>query len=198
MTRTMRDSITVTDIPVSGADIVAVYRNGTYKADPVAVHKRFPGVPVAWIDVNGTAYGNSIILDIETGDATPSTAPIWVAKRWATVHQPRGLNNIPVLYVNRSNIGAVKMRCHDYGLTLGHDYKLWVSTLDGTATLPDMTGVVAVQSKGSKLTGGHYDESIVYDATWLPIAQAGILVHLPTGAVNQVISRDHGLTFHNQ
>jgi hypothetical protein len=30
----------------------------------------------------------------------------------------------------------------------------------------DMTGVTAVQFAGENMTGGHYDESIVYDDEW--------------------------------
>jgi hypothetical protein len=30
----------------------------------------------------------------------------------------------------------------------------------------DMTGVTFVQDRGADLTGGHFDESIVYDPHW--------------------------------
>ena len=52
------------------------------------------------------------------------------------------------------------------GLEIVKDFRLWIATLDGTKTVPDMTGVTAVQFAGENMTGGHFDESIVYDDDW--------------------------------
>jgi len=54
------------------------------------------------------------------------------------------------------------------GLHVVKDFRLWVATLDGTRRLQNMTGVMAVQYADEGITGGHYDESIVYDDDWHP------------------------------
>src|ERR1043165_8928837 len=52
------------------------------------------------------------------------------------------------------------------GHHIGRAFRPWVATLDGTKKIADMTGVTAVQYAGETQTGGHYDESIVYDPAW--------------------------------
>jgi len=54
------------------------------------------------------------------------------------------------------------------GLHVKKDFRLWVTTLDGTKKISPMRGVTAVQYAGEDITGGHYDESIVYDDNWHP------------------------------
>lgn len=191
-TRLMRDSIRPDDIPVSGTDIVAVYRNGSFAADPADIASRFPGIPVAWIDVIGNNAGGCGILDIENGDATPQTAAHWVAARHA-------VEGKPVLYVNRSNITAVYNVMAANGWKPGIHFRVWLATLDGTVSVPDMTGIVAVQARGSDRTGGNYDESVVYDATWHapakpPAAHSGIVVTDALEVV-KVTSTDGGRTW---
>lgn len=112
------------------------------------------------IDVNGSAP-QADVLDIETGDATPDAAPAWVR-----AHNARG--GFPaVLYCNRSMIHAVANACDAAGLQVGRDFRWWIATLDGTETVPDMTGVVAVQVWGANYFGGlNIDLSIVYDDSW--------------------------------
>jgi hypothetical protein len=56
------------------------------------------------------------------------------------------------------------------GLQIVRDFRTWIATLDGTKTVHDMTGVTAVQYAGENMTGGHYDESAVYDDLWHPAA----------------------------
>jgi hypothetical protein len=165
-TRVMRDSVTPNAIPVQGTQIVAVYRNGKFAANDAAVAARFPGVPVAWIDVIGNDPAGAGVLDVENGDATPATAVHWVAARHTVEAKP-------VLYVNRSNVTAVFNAMAANGFKIGVHFRIWLATLDGTTTVPDMTGVVAVQAKGSDRTGANYDESVVYDATWhaAPVAK---------------------------
>jgi hypothetical protein len=161
MTRIMRDSTVLTDIPVAGTQIVAAYVNGQYAASAAALAARFPGMPVAWIDVNGSDP-HADILDVEKGDAAPATAVPWCRARRAAV--PAGYP--PVIYCDRSTLTPLFNAMGAAGLQVVRDFRLWIATLDGTKAVPDMTGVSAVQYAGQNLTGGHYDESIVYDDNW--------------------------------
>lgn len=160
-TRIMRDSITLTDIPVQGTQIVAVYSNGKFRTTPAAVAQRFGDIPVAWIDVIGNNPQGAGVLDIENGDATPQTAAHWVAARHT-------IERAPVLYVNRSNVTAVFNVMQAHGWKIGVHFRIWIATLDGTERIPDMTGVVAVQARGSAQNHANFDESVVYDPTWHP------------------------------
>ena len=64
-----------------------------------------------------------------------------------------------MIYCNESTIPEVRK---DTGrMVLGEDYWLFVATLDGKVHTGH--GVIACQDKGAKLTGGHWDESIVFD-----------------------------------
>jgi hypothetical protein len=180
MTRIMRDSVTAADIPLAGLDLVAGYGNGRYQWSP-ADWARFRGLPFARIDVLGTEPQGCGVLDVETGDATPGEAPGWVRSRRAS---HRG--TYAVLYCNRAGLPAVEEAMTSARMVLGTDYHLWVATLDGTKTLPDMAGVVAVQYQAATATSGpgHYDQSVVYDDRWhpsLPAAptwQREALVHM--------------------
>lgn len=194
MTRIMRDSTTAADIPAAGADIIAGYGNGRYawsKED----WARFPHAQHARIDVNGSDADGCSILDVETGDATPAQAPGWIRRRHA-LHGGRA-----TVYCNRATMPAVVQHCKADGLVLGADWVLWVATGDGTKTLPDMHGVVAVQDRWQNLTGGHWDESIVYDDHWHapapkpapapappPAERTYIVVELPGGTAFKAVS----------
>jgi len=189
MTRVMRDSTTAADIPHHGTDLVAGYANGRYVwAD--AEWKRFPGIGHVYIDVNGTDPHGAGVLDVETGDATPAAAVTWVKARLAL--KPA---YPPVIYCNRSTLTPLFSAMNAAGLRIVHDFRLWVATLDGTKTLPDMTGVTAIQWAGQNLTGGHYDESVVYDDAWhaplkvVPPPQRDYLVvELPAGTTFKATS----------
>jgi hypothetical protein len=160
MTRIMRDSTNPADIPVSGTDLAAGYVNGSY-AWSSAGWGRFPGIPHVTIDVSG-ARPDADVLDVEPGDATVAGAIRWLPKARAV----SGRSDVPVFYCNRSNRLSLVRAAADAGYTVGRDFKLWVATLDGSQTVSDMTGVVAVQYAGSNLTGKHYDQSIVVDDSW--------------------------------
>ena len=164
MTRTGRDSTTPADIPLAGTQLAMGYGNGLYTWTDTD-WDRFPGVPHVYIDVNGTDAHRCGVLDVETGDATVATAVTWAEERLKLGHAyPHAYP--PVIYCNRATLPALHSAMAAAGLRLGVDFRLWVATLDGTRTLPDMTGVAAVQDKGESLTGGHYDESVVYDDEW--------------------------------
>ena len=161
MTRIMRDSTTAADIPLHGLGLAAGYGNGIYKWS-AADWARFPGIPHVGIDVNGSDAAGCGVLDVEKGDATPDHAPAWVRARLAL--KPA---YPPIIYCNRSTLTPVFNALNAAGLHVVRDFRLWIATLDGvTKTVPDMTGVTAVQYAGQQQTGGHYDESIVYDDTW--------------------------------
>jgi hypothetical protein len=182
MTRIMRDSTTLNDIPRAGTDIVAPYRNGMFSSTLGQVRVRFPTQPVAWIDVNGSAASNSDILDVETGDATPAGAALWAKAR----HLLHPGAYPPIIYCNRATLTPVFNAMNAAGLAVGPGFRLWVATLDGTKRIADMTGVTAVQYAGEAQTGGHYDESIVYDAAWLappPPVPAPVPDPVPGGVV---------------
>ena len=199
----MRDSTTLADDPVAGTGIVGAYTNGLYRVLLQDVVARFgPQVPVAWIDVNGSdVYAD--VLDVETGDATPAGAVVWVKAKLLTkpVYPP-------VVYCNRATLTPLFNAMGAAGLHVGTHFRLWIATLDGTRTVPDMTGVTAVQYAGEAQTGHHYDESIVYDAAWkaapapapkpapvpVPVLDA-VLVQLPAGTSRVVLSHDGGKTW---
>jgi hypothetical protein len=203
MTRLMRDSTTLADDPVAGTGIVGAYANGSYATNAGALTARFgPAMPVAWIDVNGSdVYAD--VLDVETGDATPAGAVVWVKAKLLTkpVYPP-------VVYCNRATLTPLFNAMGAAGLHVGTHFRLWIATLDGTRTVPDMTGVTAVQYAGEAQTGHHYDESIVYDAAWkaapapapkpapvpVPVLDA-VLVQLPAGTSRVVLSHDGGKTW---
>ena len=161
-TRVMRDSTTARDIHKHGLDLVAGYGNGTYRWHNTD-WALFPGIPHVHIDVGGSDPGGSGVLDVENGDASPATAVKWVKARKAALP-----GAYAVVYCDRATLTPVFNAMAGAGLHVVRDFHLWISTLDGTKQVTDMTGVVAVQWAGQNITGGHYDESVVYDDSWHP------------------------------
>lgn len=162
MTRLMRDSTNVKDIPIQGTELVAGYINGNFVATEDDFD-RFPGIPHVHIDVLGTAPEAAGVLDFEDGN--PSTAEdcaIWAKRRRAALpdHYPA------VIYCDRAHLTPLFNAMNAAGLQIARDFRLWIATLDGTKRVADMTGVTAVQFAGANMTGGHFDESIVYDDNW--------------------------------
>lgn len=165
MTRTMADTIntTVSDIQTIQArqtvDLVAGYANGTYAWSSADWH-RFPHQAHVTIDVRGTDP-SADVLDVETGDATPADAVTWIKNKKLLKPAYPG-----VLYVNRSNITAVFNAMHAAGYQVVKDFRLWIATLDGSRSVPDMTGVTAIQYEGSNMTHTNVDLSLVFDGAW--------------------------------
>ena len=185
MTRVMRDSTTPAAIPVAGTQLVAGYANGLYQWSQ-ADYDRFPAAAHVYIDVTGADPAGCGVLDVETGDATVTTAVAWAKARLAL-----GGTYPPVIYCNRSTLTSLFNAMGAAGLGVGHDFRLWIATLDGTKTVPDMTGVTAVQWAGASITGGNWDESVVYDDAWhapAPPATEYIVVRLPDGASAKMLS----------
>jgi hypothetical protein len=183
MTRVMRDSTTPTDIPVQGTDIVAGYANGSFKWSKEG-YDRFPGIPHAHIDVNGTDPHGAGILDVEPRCADVPTAVTWAQQRKAAFPD----HYAPVIYCNRDTLTSLFNAMNEAGLHIVRDFRLWIATLDGTKAVHDMTGVTAVQYKRARkqapdgafleppsesVTTGHYDESLVYDDDWHRAAHPG-------------------------
>lgn len=175
MTRIMRDSTKAADIPHVGTQLVAGYANGAF-AWTQADYDRFPGIPHVYIDVLGTDPRGAGVVDVEPLDVGISGAVRWVKARLAI--KP---DYPPIVYCNRSTLTPLFNATDAAGLRVVRDFRLWIATLDGTKTVPDMTGVTAVQYAGTVQTGGHYDESIVYDDSWhapdpAPVTLTGYLV----------------------
>jgi hypothetical protein len=141
----------------------------------MADFKQFP--VTATIDVNGT-HPAANILDVEAGDASVGTAVAWIK---AKNHSAKSGDYPPIIYCNRSTLTPLFNACNAAGLKIVKHFRLWIATLDGTKTVADMTGVTAVQYAGQLQTNHHYDESIVYDATWKapgvkPVVHSALLV----------------------
>jgi hypothetical protein len=163
MTRLMRDSTDINDIPIHGTELVAGYVNGNFVASEHDF-ARFRGIPHVHIDVLGTDPDKAGVLDFEQGNPrTPDSCVKW-AKRRKELHP----GYPAVIYCDRSHLTPLFNAMNAAGMQIVRDFRLWVATLDGTKRLPDMTGVTAVQFAGESMTGGHYDESIVYDDDWHP------------------------------
>ena len=164
MTRTMGDSTTPTDIPLT-VQAAAFYASGAYTATTEQAEARFPHARYgrAWIDVTGQRP-DAQVRDWETGDKAGSL------EQWVIDHNRISGKKDAVVYCNRATIAEVRQLTGSQ--ILGRDYFLWVATLDGTVYGPgQLAGVVACQVKGQNLTGGHYDLSLVYDdSLWLPLA----------------------------
>jgi hypothetical protein len=163
MTRIMRDSTSAADIPAD-TPMVAGYVDGRY-AWSAADWQRFPHAVRVGIAVHAwTNQGD--VLDVEQGDATPAQAPGWVGARRAA-----GAVR-PTIYCNRGNVGAVADALHAAGVDPAH-CAIWLATLDGTV-VDGVTAhgyeIAACQSRGAAQTGGHYDESIVFDDVWPGVA----------------------------
>lgn len=165
MTRYMADSITggelvdrSVNVPGAGSQTISLtagYANGTRHAS-----SQESGPTDVQIDVNGSAPGADV-LDIENGDATPQQAVPWVHG-----HNAHGGTTFPaILYVNRSNRAVVEGLLTANGLVVDRDYKWWVSTLDGSVTVPG-PGVLAVQAWNASNFPRNIDLSIVYDDSW--------------------------------
>lgn len=173
MTRTAYDSVTPANLPAGGA-IYPAYANGNY-TNQAEVESRFPGVPVPGIDVLDAGIG--IILDVESGDATPQSAPHWVVERRAA-----GVN--PTVYCSESIWQTVINAFNAAGVPQPN---YWVAAYPGGgAFVPG--GAVAHQYEDT----GPYDISVVLDY-WpgvdpvpnpLPIfpkASSDMAVACPTG-----------------
>ena len=164
MTRIMGDSTNLDHIPPTVA-IAAAYATGhlgvvtQQQMDARFPHDRYGQVS---IDVTGAAPWASV-RDWETGDKGGSL------EEWVAEHNKYTGKKDAVVYCNRSTIAEVRQLTGSQ--VLGTDYWLWIATLDGSVYGPGQyPGVIACQVKGAQLTGGDWDMSIVFDASfWQPL-----------------------------
>lgn len=146
--RTMYDSTNANDIPLT-AEMVAGYVDGLYIWSD-ADWARFPNA----VKVRISVFGNDAdVLDVESGAATPGMAPDWANRQRA-----RGAE--PIVYVNLSNVGAVRAAFEGTGEP---QPLYWLASYDNNPTIP--AGYIAKQYANEPLSGGHFDLSVVAD-TW--------------------------------
>lgn len=160
MTRIARDSTVITDIPLARLSVAMLYGNGRYAASPAAARARFGAIPIAWGDVLGNDP-HADWYDVENGDIPVSATP-----DICRAHNAVRSDYPAIFYVDRANLTPLFNELLPAGLHIVRDFRLIIATLDGTKAVADMTGVTAVQAFGQAQTGGHYDQSIVYDDQW--------------------------------
>ena len=157
--RTMYDSTNMDAIPLD-AQIVAGYPH----AFPVD-YARFPRALQVRIDQHGNHADDCHVADVENGAITIATARLWV-QSWHTLH-PHGMPAVngffdqPTLYVQESNMGALR------AALVGQQYDLWVAWWDrGTSPVPGTSLLQYASPSSSPPSGGDFDVSVVYDASW--------------------------------
>jgi hypothetical protein len=146
MTRTMFDGITPGSVP-AGAQLYAAYLDGNW-ADFAALVAKFPaaiGVPISV----SASYNGGIVLDVETGDATPTEAVVWVLMRRAA-----GVD--PTVYCNTSTWPEVRTAFEVHDVPEPH---YWVANYSFGSNPAIPAGAVALQYADK----GGYDVSVVAD-----------------------------------
>jgi hypothetical protein len=148
LTRMMFDGVDASSVP-AGAAIYAGYVDGSWQSyGPLA--QKFPHA--LHVSICVTASDNARVLDVETGDASPTQAPGWAAKQRAagTAH--------PVVYMNESTWPAVRAAFADQGVTPPlYWVASYVSDPSNVPVIP--SGAIAVQYYDY----GGYDASRVAD-----------------------------------
>lgn len=153
-----RDSVDPFAIPLTGLSVVMGYGDGTVSQWSSDGWARFqPPIVVLSIVVNYLDNGD--ILDVETGDANPAQVPSW-------------RNNFNRLNRRRPSVYCNRLTWSQVFSLVGNTVDYWIATLDGTTDVEayrpsGCTTLVAVQYKGSGLTGGNYDESVIVDPSWV-------------------------------
>jgi hypothetical protein len=146
MTRRMFDGITAAQVP-AGAQLYAGYLDGEWPsyAQLVAQHPGFlhVSITVFYTDNEGQ------VLDVESGDATPEQAVIWVRNR-------RAAGADPTVYCSMSTWPTVKAAFAAAGVAQPH---YWVAdySLGSNPAIP--AGAIALQY----VDMGGYDISVVAD-----------------------------------
>ncbi len=132
MTRTMFDSITVADIPAD-AGMVAGYVDGVY-ANVLEMRARFPHATVVQVAVSASyPAARGVVLDVESGDATPAQAVAW-CRAYA------GPNSDLTVYCNASTWPSVRSAFQAAGVT---EPNYWIAAYDNDPAIP--AGAVAKQ-----------------------------------------------------
>lgn len=148
MTRRMYDSTDVADIPRT-AKMVAGYVDGRYRTVD-QLRARFPKAQVVTITVTGEQ-------DAHVCDTEPGNVGLAGAARWAKRQVDAGKR--PTLYCMASQ--WPQLRAEVKRLGIAHAVSYWIAQYDGKAQVP--RGAVAKQYADPRLSGGHYDVSVVDD-----------------------------------
>ena len=115
------DSVTPGEIP--SGNVVATYADGPYAVSP----SQITGAKwVLWIDVNGSDPTNAQVLDVEPGDATPTTAATWAQER-LTAHP----NGYAVIYTMLSEWSAVKAAIATLPWSMQSHVRYWIADPTG-------------------------------------------------------------------
>jgi hypothetical protein len=144
VTRIMYDAVTASNVPAS-ATLVAGYGDGYYN-NVAEFRARFPHAIVVEIAVS-SHHNLGVVLDVETGDATPTEAPGWV-----TMRRSAGVD--PTIYCNSSTWPSVRAAFKAAGVAEPH---WWIAQYDGDPSI--FPGAVAKQYADP----GPYDLSSVAD-----------------------------------
>jgi hypothetical protein len=145
------DSTDPNAIPAS-AEMVAGYIDGINRKVVMAWESAFQGRFKSAVQVRIAVLpwtNDGHVLDVETGDATPGSAPGWVRMRRAA-----GVD--PTVYCNRANWAEIRQAFQTQGVPEPH---YWLAAYDNDPTIPD--GCVAKQYANEVFTGGNYDLSSV-------------------------------------
>jgi hypothetical protein len=115
------DSVTPGQIPAG--NVLATYADGPYAVSP----SQISGAKwVLWIDVNGSDPTNAQVLDVEPGDATPTTAATWAQER-LTAHP----NGYAVIYTMLSEWPAVKSAIATLPSSMQSHVRYWIADPTG-------------------------------------------------------------------
>lgn len=95
-------------VPTNTPEVIGSYANGRF-ANTAAAKQAFPNARHIQYDVNGTRP-DADILDIEPGDASPPTGPVWSRKYKGSLPHPG-------LYTSASNIATVVSTMLDAGFS---------------------------------------------------------------------------------
>jgi hypothetical protein len=152
----MRDSVVASRIPLN-TDVVAGYADGFYEWS-ASDWARFPNAVHLTIAVHAVHAAD--VLDVEQGDATPAEVPGW-CDRFS-----RPGRRAPTIYCNLSSWPACKAAAG------ARRVDWWIATLNGLPTVGGIPGAVAEQFVQHTDPVFHYDESVIYDLTWVDFAPA--------------------------
>lgn len=137
----MYDAVTAKNMPLTG-QFYLYYVDGIY-ANEAAVKAHAPGKRYVPCTIGHTAAAKGMILDVETGDATPADAKVWCE------NYP-GSNTDLTIYCNSSTWASVKAALA--GLSTQPNYI--VAEYDGIGVIP--AGAIGKQYKT-----GAYDTSVI-------------------------------------
>lgn len=173
MTRLMADSINPVNIPVGRFSLVAGYVDGPRSQWPQTGWTMHAGhSTLVRIAVFATTNAG-VVLDVETGDATPAQAPGWVQKRRAA-----GVD--PTVYCSMALWPAVRTA---FQAALVPEPHYWVAGYPGGGPVIP-AGAIAHQYADSSTSGGNWDLSVVADY-WPGVDPGGAMPTLdPTDVAN--------------